>query len=430
MEILDTEVKYISFDYKDAPIITEKYGDLVKMLDKVLSEGFNINTILRSEKQESNRFKIYLPVGHGYVKEQVINIYNTESVFNNDFRVLNTEADSIIIQLDVNLKDIIDITDADDVKIKTAPLGFKNVYSNTSKTTMCFKNTSKNYPGVLKVIDEIPPNSYGADWSKYARVVMGFDIDNTGNFIGNKKTPVTLDFPDAEKTGNKVEGISGIHGFAKWRYATTDDYYGREPYGTLKRGIKNWTIIGDSNTFYLILDSGMDSSVLGFGNIKGEGSVDSISLQAADGFNNSDHTNIYGQYGKTYNNWGRLIYTNMGSFLMTNIHGTIPPLGYLKYYCTGLYIGTGSYNDRPWLSGDLQAYNPFSGKLATGKLYIKDSDNYMRGFHRGLNILYGKGYPSKGRLLGTEYIVLNVTDPLRDGTMPLMFSLKNWEEVS
>ena len=428
MEILDTEVKYISFNYKDAPVITENYGDLVKMLDKVLVEGFNINTILHSEKQENNRFKIYLPVGHGYVTEQVVNIYNTNTVFNNDFRVLNVAPDSITIQLDINLTDIIDIISTDDVKIKTASLGFKNVYSNTSKTTMCFKNTSQNFPGVIKVIDEIPPNGYGASWCKYARVVMGFNVDDTGNFIDNMKTPVTLDFPSAEKTGNGVSGESGIHGFAKWKYAITDDYYARECFGTVKRDIKAWDIIGDSNTFYLILYSGMDSSVLGFGNIKGEGFDNPISLQATDGFYKSDNTNMGGQYGKTYNNWGRLNSNNTGSFLMTNVYGNLPSPRYLKYYCTGLCVGT-AYTDRPWLSSELQTYNPFSGKLTTGKLYIKDTDNYMRGYHRGLNIFYGKGFPSQGRLLGTEYIVLNMTDPLRESIMPLMFSLKNWEEV-
>lgn len=431
MEILDTEVKYISSNYKDTPIITENYGDLVKMLDKVLCEGFNINDILKSENQGNNRFKIYLPVGHGYVKEQVVNIYGSES-FNNDYRVLSTTPDSILIQLDESLTNIIEITPEDSVKIKTASLGFKNVYSNTSKTTMCFKNTSQNSPGVIKVIDEIPPNGYGATWCKYARVVMGFNVDDTGNFIDNIKTPVTLDFPSAEKTGNGVSAESGIHGFAKWKYAITDDYYGRECYGTLKRGIKAWDIIGDSNTFYLILYSGMDSSVLGFGNIKGEGFDNPVSLQATDGFQNSDTTAVSSYYGKTFNNWGFLVNKNTGSFLMTNIFGSIPKSGYLKYFSTGLYIGSNlsdSYNDRPWVASDIRTYNPFSGKLLTGKMYIKDNDNYMRGYHRGLNIFYGTGFPSQGRLVGTEYMVLNVTDPIREGIMPLMFSLKNWEEV-
>ena len=62
-------------------------------------------------------------------------------------------------------------------------------------------------------------------------------------------------------------------------------------------------------------------------------------------------------------------------------------------------------------------------------MYAKDTGNLIRGYHRGLNILYGADHPGAARFLGTDYRIINITDQYRDGIMPLMFTMKDWEEV-
>lgn len=430
MENIQTKVKHIHYQSKGCPIINETWGSLVSMLDAVLCKGFNINLISKSENLEENRVKIYIGPEHGYTKDLVISIYgSTLDYFNTEFRVLDIFSEGVIIQLPPEILTIEDLTPTSSLYIKTAPLGYTNVYTNTPKTTMCFKNSSINSPGILKVIDEIPPNGYGTGWARFARIAIGKSITSEGEFVDNMKAPYLSTFPDVEKTGNKVNGMPGIHGYAKWRYNITDDVYSRECYGTLYKGTRPWEIIGDSNTFYLILNCGPDTSVLGFGNIKSEGSVmNPIVLQAANGYKSSESTDIHNHYGKKDNNWGCLLASNKGMFILTDIGGNIIQ-DTLTYYSTGMYIGE-NFKDRPWRSSEIKNYNPFSGKITAGKMYVKDSRNFTRGFHRGLSILYGNDSPGPGRMLGTDFIIINITDPFREGSaMPLLFDLKDWEVV-
>ena len=428
MKNLDTKVKYIHYQSKDCPVVNETFGSLVRMLDIVLCKGFNPNPILSSENLPDNHVKLMFSPGHGYVEEQVINISGApQEYFNTDFRVLESYTDSLVIKLPEDIQSIEVLEPEVNLIAKIAPLGFSNVYTSEDENTMCFKNTSIKSPGILKVIDKIPPNDYGADWARYARVVMGLKIDSEGEFINNEKAPFYSPFPNAEKTGNGVAGYTGIHGYAKWRYAITDDSYSRECYGSLYRGTKYWELIGDSNTFYLILNCGPDTSVLGFGNLKSEDDKNPIALQATNSFTASDSTSVYYHYGKANNYWGILLDRHTGSFLMTDVGGGISKDG-LAYYCTGLYTGD-HYKERPWKSTNIKNYNPFSGKILTGKMYAKDTRNLIRGYHRGLNILYGADHPGAARLLGTDYRIINITDQYRDGIMPLMFTMKDWEEV-
>lgn len=430
MENIQTKVKHIHFTSKDCPVVNENWGSLILMLDTVLCKGFNINSINKTENLTDNKVKVYIKYEHGYTKDLVISIYGSnEDYFNKEFRVLDTFSEGIIIQLDKSLTDIVELVSSETLKIKTAPLGYENVYTSVSKTTMCFRNTSQTSPGVIKVIDEIPPNGYGTNWSRFARVVIGKEIDAEGNFIDNQKIPYHPNYPDAEKFGNNTSGRSGVHGFAKWYYTLTNDAYTRESYGNLYLGAKSWQIIGDSNTFYLILNCGPDVSVLGFGNIKGNSDSNPIVLQASNSFLTAENTDVHGHYGKKNNNWGILL-SGTGMFLLTDIGGNIPR-STSNYFCTGMYVGDNNIT-RPWRSLDIKNYNQMSGKLSVSKMYVKDAQNYIRGFHRGLNIFYGSDYPSAGRLLGTDYIIINITDPYREtdgGAMPLLFTLKDWEEV-
>ena len=428
MKNLETQVKYLHYQSKGCPVVDETFGSLVRMLDVVLTKGFNINVILGSENLSDNHVKLLFNVGHGYVEEQVITVYGSiQEYFNKEFRVLEVYSDGVLIKIPDDVFLIEELEPSEELKAKTSPLGFTNIYTSADNNTMCFKNTSTKSPGILKVIDSLPPNGYGADWARYARVVMGLKIDDKGDFVNNQKAPFYSLYPDAEKTGNGVQGVGGIHGYAKWRYSITNDSYSRECYGTLYRGTKYWELIGDSNTFYLILNCGPDTSLLGFGNLKGDGFQTPLVLQAANSFRSSDDTSMYGQYGKSYNYWGLLSARTEGSFIMTDSGGNVSRDG-LAYSGAGLTLG-GGYADRPWKSTEVRNYNPFSGRILTGKLYAKDSRNNLRGYHRGLNILYGTDHPGAARLLGTDYRIINITDPYRDGIMPLMFTMKDWEEV-
>ena len=421
---IDSKTRYYEWTNKNAPRVENTYGSFVNFLDTILCKGYNLNTATSIEVLEDNFVKINLPRGHGYLFNQVVQLTGSDKeYYNSSFRVLDSHNDYIKVFLEGNI-----VSSLSECSVKVAPLGFTNVYTNTAKTIMCFKNASTKSPGILKVIDELPPNGYSSSWTKFARIVFGQEIDDLGEFISNNKAPFHPTYPDSEKTGNGVSGSSGTHGFAKWDYASNDDSYHRENYAPDGTFPRNWTLIGDDKTFYLFIGTTASSrtTIQGFGNYISENpdETTNLCLQARDSFI-AANTYADNYYARSQNRFGQFSsYT--GSFLMSNIYGDIKNI--YKYYSQGLYVGE-SYSDRPWHSGDIKSLNPASGLLASGLSYIKDASGYIRGSHRGLRMLYGDSNISAGSISGSGEIILSVTDPVDDRYATYLFSLKDWEDV-
>ena len=420
------KTKYTSHYYQDTPKLNNKYGSLNNLLNVLLCEGFNkqkiISIIFNDETKTAN---INVEAGHGFIKEQVIELEGVSEELDKQFRIKNIKPLSleIVYKEGEIFNDFVGL----DATVKVAPLGFTRVYNNSSNSVSCYKNKSVLNPGILKVIDELPPNGYSTSWTKFARVCMGVSIDEEGEFIDNKKAPQTDEHPYPEKHGNGVSGSSGTHGFAKWRYASNDDSYSREDYTPSGTFPRKWEIIGDDKTFYLFIYDNEGTSCCGFGNLFGkkEG-FNTLVLQAQDRFLAANSTIGTGYYNRHRNAWGNLLYSAEGSFILTNIYGGFEKS--LRYHSTGFYVGE-SYPDRPWNSNLIHNHNQFSGNIVSSVLGIKDTEGFVRGHHRGFKILYGADYSITERMAGTPYRSIFITDPQRTGKMPLLFTLENWEHI-
>lgn len=425
------KTKYIDHRFPKAPSIKTGYGSFVNILSEVLSDGFNFNNPTKIEKLEEGKIKIEFEVSPQFPLNSIIKITGTgDTRLDKDHRVMKAVENYIEIYLE-SFEDPLSLpVSLSEISICIAPLGYEKVYSNDAKTTVCFKNGSKNYPGVLKVIDEIPPRGYSTSWAHFARVVVGEEVDSEGEFVDNIKTPYHPQYPDAEKTGNggTAGSSSTIYGFAKWRYRITDDQYGREHGGTLYSTERPWFIIGDDKTFYLIINPGPDTSLFGFGNIETTGGG-AIALQAADDFVSSGDT-ISGSsaYGKRRNHWGNLNNTYIGSFLLHSIYGAVKHNTF-RYYSGGYYFGENEKHT-PWKNSEINFHNDNSGVGILSDLLIRDQDGYFRGCHRGIKIMYGFNDIPNGSIPGTNDICIRVTDPFRSGgAMPIMFSQEDWSDV-
>lgn len=422
------EVKYIDYRFAKAPIIQNGYGSFANILSQVLSEGFNFNTPIAIEKLNLGEVKISFLSSPQYSLESVIKITGTgDNRLDRDHRIMKILENYIIIYLEFFDAPLTLPENLSNVSVCTAPLGYEKVYTNTSKTTVCFKNGSKNYPGIIKIIDELPPNGYNIAWAYFANVVVGEEINLQGEFVDNIKTPYHPEFPYAEKTGNGVAAHGGIHGYAKWRYRITNEYYGRECYGTLYDINRPWYIIGDDKTFYLIINSGPDTSLYGFGNIETTGGG-AIALQAADDFVEADNPSEYNSYGKRRSRWGNLNNSYLGSFLLHSIYGVVKDTTF-RYYSGGYYFGENEKHS-PWKSNEINFHNDNSGVSMLSDLLIRDQDGFFRGCHRGIKIMYGFNDIPSGSIPGTNDICIRVTDPFRNGgSMPIIFSQEDWSDV-
>ena len=434
----DTQVKIITSDLLKSPELQNNFGSLNNLLKQVLVEGFNektVNSIIVNS--ETNLAVLSLPLNHGFLKDTVVTISGaTEQQFNGEFRVLDTSG--ITVTIFVEDTSISEASTSDNLKIKVSPLGYTIPYENEEEGVICFKNKSLKSPAILKSIDKLPPNGYSESWAKFSRVVIGQNIDSKGDFIDNLKSPYWKEFPDSEKTGNNIVGAGGIHGYAKWDYAIHNNYDFMESYGPVANQFPtDWRIIGDDKTFYLMIRAmGKERysfNILGFGNFVPDNKKETfnICLQARHGaVAANQHFNYC--YLRSGNNFGGLDWDYSG-YLYANIYGnTLKQKRTGIFKNVGLFLSANSYN-RPWFSSGINNITSV-GTLITSKLHIKDSDNYLRGYHRGLSIFYGQtSFPDffktdKGDL------ILNIQSPQNTNTtandiQPLLFSLKNWEHI-
>lgn len=434
----DSNTRYLDSNYSGAPYLKNEYGSLNNLLKIVLTEGFN-EKIIESMilDLESSVAEITLPLGHGFIFNQVVLIAGADQPnFNGNFRILETRGNVLKIHIPKETVESV-ASSSTELKIKLAPLGFDLTFENPATGVMCFKNKSTKSPGYLKVIDFLPPNGYGTNWAKYGRVTMGQHMDDQGEFIDNIKAPFWSQYPDAEKTGNGVSGAGGVHGFAKWDYSiypqsynTIDSYVADGVFPT------DWRIIGDDKTFYLMIrPQGKNRylyNILGFGNFTPENPDETanICLQAKDGSTATNYTVEY-NYARTRNNFG-LIDMPYTGFLFSNSYGKVSDISdYGRYRGGGMLYSTSEIN-RPWKTTGIKSLNPVTGAWTVGKYYIRDSDNNLRGYHRGLKLFYGTSRMPEGSISFTGDLVLNVQCPFPDNTsqfesLPLLFSLRDWE---
>lgn len=427
---------YLTSDTKGSPSLRNIYGSLNALLKVVLTEGFNSTSVLGSDLDIASRvLTLTLNLNHGFRLNHVIQLTGSSQTYlEGSYRILESGGTYIKIRLEDSFVGNT-INSPETLVVKIAPLGYSIAYENTEEGVICFKNSSTKSPAILKVIDKLPPNDYLETWSKYARVVIGQEIDLEGNFKDNFKSPFWAKYPDSEKTGNGVKGPTGIHGFAKWDYAINSSNSDTTEVNTVRGSYPtDWKIIGDSTSFYLMIrpqGSGNYSyNLLGFGNYVSENSSETfnVCLQARDG-SFASNSSTGNNYARTKNEFGVLGATN-GGFILASTQGNYSS-SYGYYSCQGLYLGSNN-PARPWSAIDINSYNTASSNIVTSPIFIKDYDNYMRGYHRGIKLFYGKGQLSDGSLSINGDLILYVQTPLSSSnyeTMPLLFTLKDWETI-
>lgn len=444
MQNTDTSVKFISHIMKGSPDLTLTRGDMVKLLKTVLSDGFNSQDVLRVERdlEDPLYLNIYLNPGHGITYNQVISLTGfLVSELDSEHRVLYSE--STLIKVIAPYKESEDFSATlEGLKIKVAPLGYTTVFDDISLSgTACFKNKSTKTPAILKLIDALPPNGYSENWNRYARVVVGQDLDpdSLGNFLNNDKMPYTAGAPDAEKVGNGVSGAAGIHGYLKWDYGlnqTTSNaypeaetrYYGSYP--------TDWKIIGDGNSFYFFIRAmGRNYSkytlcTFGLFNSVSPEDTSNIIVTGSSRYLASNSTSL--RSGGAWRSGFTKMHEYTGNFIFKTI------LGKTQHGISCTFFGLNHDSNAAfsyWPSkGGINSVNPSTGNILTSSLYIKDSNQDFRGTLRGIQQFYGLDLLAEDMILDEGGAMVLTTrmyngDSSDDSAIPYLFSLKDWEEV-
>lgn len=409
-------VKYITHEMKGLPPLENKFGSLVKLLKAVLADGYNEVVPLEVQGQ-----KIKLPPTHGFVEGQVVRLE-----YSNDFKeykVKLSEAEHITL----DTSDSLSMPE----KVKGAPLGYTCTYDSIAATgTACFKAKKQAY---LKVIDHLPPNGYNASWAKFARVVAGSEMEQE-NFINDTKIPKHPEFPNVELTGDGVSGQEGRHGWLKWYYARKTDTSYNSPETSPPGGQfpTHWSIIGDENTFYLLIKP-MGASdmytMYSFGFLSGAPLFYIAGSEAFERARNYQNHQPSSMQGANQGCGLCSCHSQSGNFL--SVRG-------MKFFLRSLSLA--SDNDKIYQFWPYKKHSSFTGTTSTGglvtsPLYVVDVSGALRGTLRGCVLPVGAGEIPHETRIGKDKIVLSPkayfpesTSSTMLDTIPFIFSLDNWEE--
>ena len=442
-----TKVKLITNMAAGAPALKNEWKSLVSLLKTVLVDGYNSRVPTGVEVHQGDIKKIKFAAGHGYIAGQVIRC--TTGGSNKEYRVLDSDAEYVYVHEPSSL--------SKPDTVVGAPLGFSLAYNDISNTGVaCFKNASTKSPAILKVIDNLPPNSYTTTWAKFARVVCGKAIDSSGNFISNQKVPFMTGVENPELTGNGVSGSNGIHGWLKWYYALRRDAGYSAAEANAPDGVypTEWIIVGDSNTFYLFvraMGAGYGAyNIYSFGTYTSNNPQDTTNIQitgcdyyvpaSSQGSSittGSSTTNTGSKVSSAFNLGYATQHYFSGNYLLGNAGGQFSPE--LKFCTFGVNNSTTSNDNIQWIQWADQYTNAFgpTGNIFTCPLYMKDGSGYIRGVSRGVLYPVASGAISTLTYLDNfKGVVLNHKRTSRTSSgssdlseVPLLFSLEDWSEV-
>lgn len=240
----NTDMKWFSFDNTNAPQLTNTWGCLVDLLDACLITGFGAQAVASIVISNGVGIATFNS-SHNIKQFQVIEISGAnETALNNQFKVIGLTPTTIEF--------IVDLPDqmvTGTISCKIAPLGWTKTFEGEGKRIYQTKNVEIN-PYYLRVDNNRDP-AYAATYAKFARVGLLESCNGIDDVSGNQ-TPFDASNPEKNWT-TSGSGLSVISGWFKWIYAAenSSNSFGIES-ETTANGDRQWIVVGNSSSFYLI----------------------------------------------------------------------------------------------------------------------------------------------------------------------------------
>lgn len=247
---------------KNIPQLTNNWGSMIKLLDKVLVEGFNFVPILSITKSsiEAITATITLGAGHGFIDRQVVRIGGSTNGWDGDFKVLSANTNDIVIECLSSHPQAI----SGSAICSTAPLDFEIVFSTPIDSTepkRAYRSTDPESLGLILLVHDFCVSGAAATGAKFAKIGVVSSMSDIDNITG-----VQMPFDSVNPDANW--GWDGTrHGWAKWYYANPSygqSYDLKNDTASPGSGSRAFNIVGDSSSFVINISENMCSALFGF----------------------------------------------------------------------------------------------------------------------------------------------------------------------
>ena len=251
----DVDVQY--FSHLNGLVLGNNWGDLIRLLDKALVTGIAFTEITAASITDQGDVHITLYSAHNALLFQVVELSGfTPNSLNQKYRIKGTpSATELILKSSTAISEK-NITTKGVGKL--ASLGYEIIFrdQNDVKRVYRAKNPRAEHP-FIRVDESLtsPDGTTGVYNSSYAKSAMVGLLENMTH-IDDYENPEVLQLPlnTADFSKNwKIKGTGGscFRGWSKWYFATNQGTQIREA-DSIPGGDRSFTLIGDSNTFYLL----------------------------------------------------------------------------------------------------------------------------------------------------------------------------------
>ena len=262
MRLLETGTKYFDINSYNVPKLDNTWGCMINFFDTVLVNGSESQEILSITIQEDIKYPdlywiatLTVNTGHGFKENcSVISISECLSpAYNNTFRVQEVTKTTINIafsKLEYPVKPpSVDYTFG--MTLTLPPLGYEKVFAEDQKAV--YKLSTKDDKYCYLRVDNSCPKGHDPSWAKFSRISMFSEVYSIEDYIyrlGRSKAPAYL--ADYNKTEENIYDV-----WFSTRYYNGNYFYFQR--SSNRPTQKFYMLAGDSETFYLMIDSLRDA---------------------------------------------------------------------------------------------------------------------------------------------------------------------------
>jgi len=250
-----TDVDVQFFSHLNGLVLSNNWGDLIRLLDTCLVNGLPLTVINSATIDAQGDITLNLYAEHKALLFQVIELQGfVPASINGKYRIKGTpDSKTLILKAELKGQAITTTGTA-----KLASLGYEIIFRdpNDVKRVYRAKNPRTEHPFIR--IDEAisdGTNSYASKYAKYAMVGL---IENMTH-IDDYEDPSKLQLPFDPANPAKNWEISGtgtgvVRGWARWYWARSSGLFFEtaDSYGSTE-GAKKFTLCGNRDAFYTLL---------------------------------------------------------------------------------------------------------------------------------------------------------------------------------
>lgn len=240
----ETKMQFICSDNFNAPSLGNAWGVLIDVLDVALVNGLPLPTISKAVGSGA-QLVLTFAENHKIKMFQVVRLTGfSPNSLNADFRVIGVPSGFEIV-IETNVSTGIALGQA-----SLKPLGYEKSFSGTNQAVYRDKDQTALHRPFLRVDNSLDP-AYTGSYAKYAKVGVLQDCAGMNDLTGAQ-----IPFDSSNPTKNWVgtgSGVSAFNGWSKWYYArSANAYNGSADSKAPTIGSRNWMVVGDGQSFYLL----------------------------------------------------------------------------------------------------------------------------------------------------------------------------------